>query len=78
MMPNCDPRDRFVDQYPKLMIDSFSCTLIIWVPTLDFIHIYLKYFAFTSAISKLTSLLGLCDVARCLTTKLRDVHCIQC
>ena len=26
MMPNCDPRDRFVDQYLKLMIDSFSCT----------------------------------------------------
>ena len=27
VMPNCDPRDRFVDQYPrKLMIDSFSCT----------------------------------------------------
>ena len=26
MMPNCDPRDRFNDQYLKLMIDSFSCT----------------------------------------------------
>ena len=26
MMPNSDPRDRFVDQYLKLMIDSFSCT----------------------------------------------------
>ena len=25
-MPNCDLRDRFVDQYIKLMIDSFSCT----------------------------------------------------
>ena len=26
VMPNCDPRDRFVDQYLKLRIDSFSCT----------------------------------------------------
>ena len=26
VMPNCDPRDRFVDQYLKLMIDFFSCT----------------------------------------------------
>ena len=25
-MPNCDLRDRFVDYYLKLMIDSFSCT----------------------------------------------------
>ena len=23
---NCDPRDRFVDRYLKLMTDSFSCT----------------------------------------------------
>ena len=41
MMLNCDPRDRFVDQYLKLMIDSFLAHL--WVPKLDFIHIYLKY-----------------------------------
>ena len=26
VMPNCDLRDRFVDQYLKLIIDSFSCT----------------------------------------------------
>ena len=26
MMPNIDPRDRFVDHYLKLMIDSTSCT----------------------------------------------------
>ena len=26
VMPNCDPRDRFLDQYLTLMIDSFSCT----------------------------------------------------
>ena len=27
VMPNSDPRDRFVDLYLTLMIDSFSCTL---------------------------------------------------
>ena len=61
MMPNCDPRDRFVDQYLKLMIHFFLAHL--WVPTLDFIHMYmyLKYFAFTSAV--LMSFLGVCDVA---------------
>ena len=55
-MPNCDQRDRFVDQYLKLMMDSFLAHL--WVPTLDFIHIYLKYFTFTSAILILTSFLA--------------------
>ena len=61
-MPNCDPWDRFVDQYLKLMIDSFSCTPM--GAALDFIHIYLKYFAFTSAILILTSFLGFCGVAQ--------------
>ena len=27
VMPNSDPRDRFVDPYLSLMVDSFSCTL---------------------------------------------------
>ena len=27
VMPNCDPRDRFVYPYLTRMMDSFSCTL---------------------------------------------------
>ena len=54
VMPNCDPRDRFVNQYLKLMIYSFSCTPM-GADTNGFIHIYLKYFAFMSAILILTS-----------------------
>ena len=35
--------------------DRFFFFAHLWVPTLDFIHIYLEYFAFTSAILILTS-----------------------
>ena len=35
MMPNNDPRDRFVHPCLTLMVDSFSC--ILFVPRLEFI-----------------------------------------
>ena len=41
MMPNSDPRDRFVHPYLTHMIDSFSCTLF-FVPTLKVITILPK------------------------------------
>ena len=44
---------KILDPCLKLMIDSFSCSPM--GAELDFIHIYLKYFPFTSAIMILTS-----------------------
>ena len=54
MMPNSDPRDRFVCLYLTLMIDSFSRTFL--VPTLELItilpintpHIHVSHFVLTS------------------------------
>ena len=46
MMLNCDSRDRFVDQYLTLMIDSFSWTPMSADTLINFI---LKYSAFTFA-----------------------------
>ena len=40
MMPNCDPRDRFVYPYLTRLIDSFSCTP--QAAKLDFYTIYLE------------------------------------
>ena len=40
VMPNCDPRDRFVYPYLTRLIDSFSCTP--QAAKLDFYTIYLE------------------------------------
>ena len=61
MMPNCDPRDRFLDQYLTLMIDSYSCTPM-GVDTLIKIKFNLKYFAFAPAILFLHHFVMFCDV----------------
>ena len=36
MMPNSDPRDRFVHLYLTLLIDSFSCTLFCDNPLINY------------------------------------------
>ena len=67
MMPNCDLRDRFVDQDRFFFLHTYGCR------HLNLNKFTLRYFAFTSAILIETSL---CDVfvLSCLTTKLRDVQ----
>ena len=47
MMPNSDPRDRFVCPYLTLMIDSFSCTLFL-CQRLNTPHIHVSHFVLTS------------------------------
>ena len=76
MMPNSDPRHRFVCPYLTLMIDSFSCTFV-FVPTLEIIailhyntpYIHVSHFVLTSFSD---------DLVTSLATKLRDVHYNHC
>ena len=42
MMPNCDPRDRFLDQYLALVINSFSSQLL--VTALELNQVYFEIF----------------------------------
>ena len=62
MMPNSDPRDRFVHPYLTLMIDSFSCTL--FVSTLEF-RFYLKVKKYKKT-SRATSALDASVVLKCV------------
>ena len=43
MMPNCDPRDRFVYPYLTQMMDSFSCTLFLARHNAAKLHSYTIY-----------------------------------
>ena len=71
MMPNCDPRDRFVDQYLTLVIDSFSCTHM--GADIELNQIYLEIFCIQVSHFDFEVF-----VMPCLTTKLHDVYNNQC
>ena len=70
MMLNCDPRDRFEDDF-TFMIDPFSCTLMC---TLKFKQLYIEMFH--SHISHFD--FAVIFVMFTLMTKLPDFHYNQC
>ena len=75
VMLNCDPRDRFLDQYLTLMIDSFLAHL--WVLKLEFYQISLKIFRIHIGHFDFVSFSDIFVTSR-LMARLHDIHYNQC
>ena len=75
MMPDSDPRDRFVYPCLTLMIDSFSCTFL--CQRLNSLQFYLEILPLNTPLIQVSHLVltSFADaLVTSLVTKLRDAH----